>query len=94
MCNNVGFAVHTNADIRKDALLFGEAQSRVVVSVKRDALSTLEQALQSHAQLYEVIGEVTANAILVDAAPWGNIADWKDLYDNAIEALLDNTRSS
>jgi phosphoribosylformylglycinamidine synthase len=86
--NNLGFEVNTNTAVRKDAFLFGEGQSRVVVSVKRDALSTLEEALQSHGQHYEVIGEVTAGDILVDSSNWGSIDSWKDLYDNAIANLL------
>ena len=86
--NNMGFEINTNVSVRKDAFLFGEAQSRVVVSVKRDALATLEEALQSHGQHYEVIGEVTGGDIIVDAASWGNIDNWKDKYDNAIANLL------
>jgi phosphoribosylformylglycinamidine synthase len=86
--NNLGFEVNTNAGLRKDAFLFGEAQSRVVVSVKRDALATLEEALQSHGQHYEIIGEVTSGDIIVDAAGWGHIEYWKEKYDNAIANLL------
>ncbi len=86
--NNLGFELNTNASLRKDAFLFGESQSRVVVTVKRDALATLEEALQSYAQHYEVIGEVTSSEILVDAADWGSITDWKNKYDTAIENLL------
>ncbi|MGC4057472.1 MAG: AIR synthase-related protein [Chitinophagaceae bacterium] len=33
MKNNLGFEISTDANLRKDAFLFGEAQSRVVVSV-------------------------------------------------------------
>jgi phosphoribosylformylglycinamidine synthase len=86
--NNLGFEINSNAEVRKDAFLFGESQSRVVVSVKRDNLATLEEALASHGQAYEVIGEVTDGDIIVDAANWGSIDIWKDKYDNAIANLL------
>jgi phosphoribosylformylglycinamidine synthase len=86
--NNLGFEINSNAEVRKDAFLFGESQSRVVVSVKRDNLATLEEALASHGQAYEVIGEVTDGDIIVDAANWGSIDTWKDKYDNAIAILL------
>jgi phosphoribosylformylglycinamidine synthase len=89
MWNSLGFELHTNTSVRKDAFLFGEAQSRVVVSVKREALSTLEAVLKSHGRPYEVIGEVIANEIIVDAANWGSIDTWKDKYDNAIENNLE-----
>jgi phosphoribosylformylglycinamidine synthase len=84
----LGLEVNTNAAVRKDAFLFGEAQSRVVVSVKRDALATLEEALESHGQHYEIIGEVTTGDIIIDATNWGSIDSWKDKYDNAIANLL------
>src|SRR5690606_36599826 len=32
--NSFGFAIATDSEIRKDAFLFGEAQGRVIVSVK------------------------------------------------------------
>jgi phosphoribosylformylglycinamidine synthase len=86
--NNLGFEINTSAEVRNDAFLFGEAQSRVVVSVKRDSLATLEEALASHGQPYEVIGEVTNSDIIVDAAHWGTIDAWKNKYDNAIANLL------
>jgi phosphoribosylformylglycinamidine synthase len=86
--NNLGFEINSNAEVRKDAFLFGESQSRVVVSVKRDNLATLEEALASHGQAYEVIGEVTDGDIIVDAANWGSIDTWKNKYDNAIANLL------
>jgi phosphoribosylformylglycinamidine synthase len=36
MKNGLGFDISTDKNIRKDAFLFGEAQSRVVVTVKKD----------------------------------------------------------
>jgi phosphoribosylformylglycinamidine synthase len=94
MWNNLGFGLKLPSPpgegegVRPDAFLFGESQSRVVVSVKRDNLATLEEALASHGQAYEVIGEVTDGAVIVNAANWGSIDTWKDKYDNAIAYLL------
>ena len=36
MHNNLGFSIQTNDQIRKDAFLFGESPSRVIVSVIKD----------------------------------------------------------
>ena len=33
MAGNLGFAIETDSEIRKDAFLFGEAQGRIVGSV-------------------------------------------------------------
>ncbi|MCU0335674.1 MAG: phosphoribosylformylglycinamidine synthase subunit PurL [Chitinophagaceae bacterium] len=86
--NNLGFAINTDMELRKDAFLFGEAQSRVVVSVARHDLAALENALRSHGEPYTVIGEVTDGLVKVDTEEWGDISYWKDRYDNAIGNLL------
>lgn len=85
---NLGFAITTNTTINKDAFLFGEAQSRVVVSVPAAQASALEQFLQSNNQVFEKLGQVTSGAITIDNSDWGSITTWKEQYDNAIGALL------
>lgn len=78
--------VATDYKIRKDAYWFGEAQSRVVVSVKNTKLAAFKKAMQG--QAYEELGEVTTGAIEIDGMNWGHIHSWKDKYDNAISKLL------
>ncbi len=87
MANGLGFNMHTDANFRKDAYLFGEAQSRVVVSVNPDLHAIFEAEL--HGLPFQKIGVVNANKeILVDGGHWGYIADWKEAYDSALEKLL------
>jgi phosphoribosylformylglycinamidine synthase subunit PurL len=87
MCNNLGFSIETDANIRKDAFLFGEAQSRVVVSVSPELQKMFEAELQGVA--YSKIGTVQANGnIHIDTEDWGYISDWKNAYDTAIEKML------
>lgn len=92
MVNNLGFVLakltHVLEDVRPDALLFGESQGRIVLSVSRNELAVLEEALQSAATPYTIIGEVTESNIEVLGEDWGNIAHWKNLYDTSIENLL------
>ncbi len=83
----LGFDVVANdADIRKDAYWFGEKQSRVVVSVKKENLQAVKQTLGNHP--YEDLGLVTAGSVEVDGMEWGQIGDWKTAYDTAIENYL------
>jgi phosphoribosylformylglycinamidine synthase len=85
--NNLGFdVVASDYKIRKDGFWFGEAQSRVVVSVKKEKLSAFKKAIGTHP--YEELGVVTASSIEVDGQEWGQIADWKQEYNTAIEKLL------
>jgi phosphoribosylformylglycinamidine synthase II len=48
MALNLGFSIAMNKDLRKDAFLFGEAQSRVVVSISPDKVTAFEAAMGSH----------------------------------------------
>jgi phosphoribosylformylglycinamidine synthase II len=87
MTNNFGFQVKTVDGIRKDAFLFGESQSRVVVSVNADMHAIFEAECGSTP--YHCIGSVCANGeIKVDELSWGYISDWKEAYDNSLEKLL------
>jgi phosphoribosylformylglycinamidine synthase len=88
----LGFdVVAADADIRKDAYWFGEAQSRIVVSVKPALVDDFKKVLGDHP--YEELGFVTSSEVEVDGMNWGQIEDWKEIYDNAIDDLLAGTAS-
>jgi phosphoribosylformylglycinamidine synthase len=89
MAGGFGFNIVTDSNIRKDAFLFGEAQSRVVVSVNADLHAVFEAELGDVP--FAKIGKVTMNQeIVIDNEGWGYISDWKNTYDTAIEKLLSN----
>jgi phosphoribosylformylglycinamidine synthase len=82
----LGFTVETKDHIREDAYLFGEGQSRVLVSVKADLIEKFENA--SGELPYERIGLVTSGEMLVNGDFWGTIDWWQEEYDSAIEDYL------
>lgn len=85
--NILGFDVVANDyNTRKDAQWFGEKQSRVVVSVKKEKLETVKKVLGNHP--FEELGMVTDGSVEVDGMEWGHIEDWKEKYDSAIENYL------
>jgi len=87
MTNGLGFTIQTPKGIRKDAVLFGEAQSRVVVSINPDLHAIFEAELQGTP--FTKLGFVNAKKeICVDDDSWGYVSDWRDAYDNALEKLL------
>ena len=86
--NNLGYTVNTKTSIRKDACLFGEAQSRVVISVTADKAAAVENLFITGKIAFEKLGVVTEGNITIDDEDWGSIIDWKDKYDNAIGNLL------
>ena len=86
--NNLGYDIISNINVRKDAFLFGEAQSRVVVSIPAENEVAFKTAIHLLEVPFEKLGTVTEKNILVDGDDWGNIVDWKAKYDNAIGDLL------
>jgi phosphoribosylformylglycinamidine synthase len=82
----LGFTVETKDDLRDDAYLFGEGQSRVVVSVKADLIEKFEFAMGDFP--HERLGLVTSGEMLVNGDFWGTIDWWQEEYDSAIEDHL------
>jgi phosphoribosylformylglycinamidine synthase len=85
---NLGFNITSNQAIRKDAFLFGEAQSRILVTVKPEHVSNFESAVAGAS--FEKLGIVTSNDIIIDEENWGSIQTWKKTYNEALVAILKN----
>jgi phosphoribosylformylglycinamidine synthase len=82
----LGYDIRSNNAVRKDAFLFGEAQSRVIVTVGESEVNAFKKLVGSHA--YEELGVVTEGDIIIDGENWGHINEWKARYDNAIGKKL------
>lgn len=89
MSGKRGFELDTNPDLRLDAFLFGESQSRVVVSVKPEKEDEFLNILSEHDVDFSNVGVVTTATIYVDKVRWGTTGDWKNLYDNALVKTLE-----
>ena len=87
---NFGYNISSNIDVRKDGFLFGEAQSRVVVSITPANEAALISTLQTMEITFEKLGIVTEGPIFIDSEDWGSITTWKNSYDTAIGELLKN----
>lgn len=85
--NKLGFdVVASDYTIRKDAYWFGEAQSRVVVSVDKNRVQEFLQVLDGYP--HEELGFVTEGEIEVDGMTWGNLPEWQEKYEAAIHNIL------
>ena len=84
----LGFDIKSAEGIRKDAFLFGEAQSRVVVSVTKENETAFKNLLSQSGVAFTALGTVTDGSVIVDGQSWGAIEQWKELYDTAIEKKL------
>jgi phosphoribosylformylglycinamidine synthase len=85
---NLGYQINSNKNFRKDAWLFGEAQSRVIVSVAQQQVAAFEASVKASNVSFEKIGSVTAGDIQIDNENWGDIQAWGKKYDQAIGNLL------
>jgi phosphoribosylformylglycinamidine synthase subunit PurL len=88
MTNGLGFDISFDSEIRKDAFLFGEAQSRVIVSVKKsDEDKFIDLMMASRAE-FEYLGDVKGNEMIVDDESFGTVAAAKKIFDSALGELL------
>jgi phosphoribosylformylglycinamidine synthase len=85
MINNFGVEISTCPTIRKDACLFGEGQSRVIISISPDTKKSFEDYLLVNNIPYRHCGTVKGKDILVDNETFGTIDEYRNLYDTAIE---------
>lgn len=88
MTGNKGFELCYAKTIREDAFLFGESQSRVIVSIDASNQNKFEGLLKGANQNYLLLGKVSGEKITMNSADWGAIGEWKKLYDEAIGKVL------
>jgi phosphoribosylformylglycinamidine synthase subunit PurL len=88
MPNGLGFDISCDESLRRDAFLFGEAQSRVIVSVKKeDEDRFIDLMMESNAE-FAYLGDVTGKEMLIDEESFGTVAEAKKKFDSALGELL------
>jgi len=90
MPGGLGFEVDSKAGIRKDAWLFGEAQSRVIVSVRTEQIGEFERFLQSENAAFEKLGVVKGKNVVVDGEDWGVVTEWKRTYETVLSQIMND----
>lgn len=88
MVRNLGFEIATDSQLRKDAFLFGEAQSRVVVTVDPSKTAALETELNKQGVTFSKLGYVKGKAVVVDGKNFGNVTEYQTAFDTSIESYL------
>lgn len=88
MNSQLGFRIQSDNTFRKDAWLFGESQSRVILTVNPSQRELLESHFGTHGLNYQHIGEVKGANAMIDGEDFGSIEQFKSLYDNAIGNAL------
>ncbi len=89
MVNKLGFELNVFPKrIRKDAFLFGEGQSRVVISLSKEKLETLQNIAETFGVDSLVIGEVKERNIVINKKDFGAVNKWKYSFDHRLGELL------
>jgi phosphoribosylformylglycinamidine synthase len=71
----LGFDITTDAEVRKDAFLFGESQSRVVVTVSPQKQDDFIDVMMESGVPFSTLGHVTKGEIRIDDESYGFIYD-------------------
>jgi phosphoribosylformylglycinamidine synthase len=86
--NDLGFDITSPAEIRKDAFLFGESQSRILVSVTSNRETDFIDFLMEREVRFTALGHVTKGELRIDDLSFGFISDIKKTYLAALENIL------
>ena len=89
MQGGLGFDITTDVEIRPDAYLFGESQSRIVVSVTPENEESFIDLMMLNGVEFDLLGHVTKGAIRVDDEDWGMVSDYAKPYQNALGEVLE-----
>jgi phosphoribosylformylglycinamidine synthase II len=85
-----GFDISSEEGIRKDAFLFGEPQSRVVISVNNSNEKAFLEKMKAMKTPYRLLGKVTDGKIAIDEVSFGSMQEAKTKHENAITSRLNN----
>ena len=84
----LGFDITSPAEIRGDAFLFGESQSRVVVSVSSELETEFLDFMMDSGIHFSALGHVTKEELRIDDVSFGFIADYARDFENSLERIL------
>lgn len=89
MPQRLGFSIQIPTGIRHDAFLFGESQSRVVVSIDRHRQTDFEALMLSTGFAFSLLGEVDEYDFKVNEDNILNVREAKSLYENALGKIME-----
>jgi phosphoribosylformylglycinamidine synthase II len=84
-----GAKIKLDQKIRADALLFGESQSRIIITVSPQDLSEMEKIAQDHQILFLVIGKVEGHNLEIAGMINLPVQKLSEVYECAIEEVME-----
>jgi phosphoribosylformylglycinamidine synthase len=91
MPRELGFDITCPAEVRQDAFLFGEAQSRIVVSVNMKQETEFIDYMMDLGVPFSALGHVTKAELRIDDSSFGFISDVKKNFMTSLENLIEKS---
>jgi phosphoribosylformylglycinamidine synthase subunit PurL len=88
MPRGLGFDIDTDDEIRLDAFLFGESQSRIVVTVTEDYEEEFIDLAVEMGVTMTLLGHTTRGKMVVDGEHYGFVEDIRPLFEDSIGKAL------
>lgn len=88
MAGNTGFTINTDNSVRKDAFLFGESQSRIIVSIAPSKKEAFEGYLNGGHDNYLLLGHVDSANFTVDEEVLLSCEEAREIYDTTLAHFL------
>jgi len=92
MVFNLGFDITTDDEIRIDSFLFGESQSRVIVSVTPNKMNAFIDFMNLASFPFLSLGHVTKGELRIDDISYGFILDVKKKYMNTLGDIIEDVK--
>ncbi len=89
IAGGLGFNIESVETFRKDCFLFGESQSRIVISLSPEKEDELQNYLINNNVSFTKLGEVFGNSVVIDEENFGSVNEWKRIYDETLEAKME-----
>ena len=88
--NNIGFEIATDSELRKDAFLFGEVQSRIAVSVTEQNKEEFIEFMTESNTPFSLLGETISKDIKIDNENWGPLSEFAKTFNDSLGNHLNN----
>lgn len=87
--SGLGYDIKVSKKVRKDVFLFGESQSRVVVTIAADDKKKLKKLAKEASVNGMKLGEVKGSRIVIDDQDYGAVAEYRHLFNTVIGEVMD-----
>lgn len=87
--NNIGVKIQYDQPVRLDSFLFGESQSRIVVTIDPNNFEKLNNISHQNSVPIQKIGVVEKSSIIVNEIDFGPVSEWKEMYNSLLEKKLE-----